>query len=81
MLVDRNIINNATTEHAILRKAALKQLPHVAHLLGVFIGTTHVAFEIPNYEMDFRDYLSTHRDIKHLPRIIEQLIDGVESLH
>jgi len=71
MLIDRNIQNNAITEHAILKKAALKNLPHIAHLLGVYIGVTHIAFSIPEYDMDFRDYLYTNRDPKHLPKIIE----------
>jgi len=71
MLADRNIQNNAITEHAILKKAALKNVSHIAHLKGVVIGVSHIAFSIPEYEMDFRDYLYTHRDPKHLPKFID----------
>ena len=31
--------------------------------------------------MDYKEYLEQHRDPKHLPRIVEQVIDGVESIH
>ena len=31
--------------------------------------------------MDFRQYLELQRDPKYLPRILEQVITGVESLH
>ena len=31
--------------------------------------------------MDYREYLEQHRDPKHLPRILEQVIDGVESIN
>ena len=44
MLIDRNTQSNAVIEHALLKQACLKQLPHVAHLKGVFIGVTHIAF-------------------------------------
>jgi len=81
MLVDRSIQNNAITEHAILKQAYLKQLPHIAHLKAVFIGATHIAFSLEEYDMDLRDYLEEHRDPKQLPRILEQVIAGVESLH
>lgn len=57
MLVDRNVQNNAITEHAILKRSALLNLPHVAQLEETVIGTTHIAFCIPEYDMDYRDYL------------------------
>ena len=31
--------------------------------------------------MDYREYLKQHRDPKHLPRILEQVIDSGESIH
>jgi len=33
------------------------------------------------FEMDYRTYLYKHRDHKQLPKIMGQLIEGVESLH
>jgi len=81
MLIDRGVMNNAITEHAILRKASLQNLPHIAHLQGTYIGFSHVAFALKEYEMDYRTYLEQHRDPKHLPKILDQLITGVESLH
>ena len=57
MLINRNIQSQAISEYSVLMKASLKKVPHVAHLLGVYIGVTHIAFSIPEYDMDFRDYL------------------------
>lgn len=81
MLVDRNIQANAITEHAILKQAALRNLPHVAHLKGVVIGYTHIAFILEEYEMDYRKYLELHRDVKQIPKLLDQVIEGVMSLH
>jgi len=57
MLIDRNIQCNAITEHAVLKKAALHTIQNIAHLVGVYIGVSHIAFSIPEYEMNYREYL------------------------
>jgi len=71
MLVDRGRQCNAITEHAVLKQATIKGLKHIAHLEGTFIGVTHNAFSLKEYEMDFRSYLSEHRDPKYLPKLLE----------
>ena len=81
MLCDRGKQGSAITEHAILKQAFIKQLPHIAHLTGVYIGVTHIAFTLPEYEIDLRTYLEVHRDHKQLPKLLDQVIAGIEQLH
>jgi serine/threonine protein kinase len=33
------------------------------------------------FEMSFRDYLEEHRDPRHLGKLLQMVIDGVQELH
>ena len=41
-------------------------------------GTDYLVLVFKKYEMDFRDYLRSHRDPQTLPLILKQVIEGVE---
>lgn len=72
---------NITNEYAVLKQASLKNFKHVAQLKQVYLSFNHVAFSMKMYEMDFRDYLEDHRDVRYLARMFQMISTGIEELH
>ena len=44
-------------------------------------GDDYLCLVFNKYQMDFRDYLRSHRDPLILPQILHQVIEGVKQLH
>lgn len=64
MLLDRNIQLNAQSEYSILKLATTKGIQNLCHIKGVYLGFSHLAYELEQYEMTFRTYLEELRDVK-----------------
>ena len=72
---------NLVNEYAILKLSADKDLKHLAHLKGVYLGRNHVAFRLHQYDIDFREYLEEMRDVRYLGKIFLMIINGLKELH
>lgn len=81
LLEDQSLQVNVSNELAILKQAAAKQLKHLAPLRRVCLGPNHLAFAMPEYETDFRDYLEQRRDVRYLNKILLLIAEGIQELH
>ena len=63
------MIINLTNEIAVLKQAKKQGLKHIAKLEEVYLGPNHVALQLQKYDMDLRDYLEQHRDVRYLTKI------------
>ncbi len=50
-------------------------------LIDSYLGPHHLAFSLPRYQMNFREYLSHHRDARHLNKIFLMIAGGLKELH
>ena len=69
LVSDQNLTINVSNEYAVTKMAMKKELEHVAPLQKALIGINHIALCLPRYEMNFRDYLENHRDVRNLTRL------------
>ena len=75
------MIINVTNEIAVLKSAQKQDLLHIAKLEGIFLGSNHLALQMKKYDMDLREYLEKHRDVRYLTKIFTQVIEGLAELH
>jgi cyclin-dependent kinase 2 len=81
LLEEQSMVINITNEIAILKSAHKQELQHIAKLEGIFLGPNHVALQMKKYDMDLREYLERHRDVRYLTKIFTQVIEGLAELH
>ena len=44
------------------------------------LGTDHVALTMEKFEMTYREYLRTHKDTRHLAKILMDVGKGIKEL-